>query len=169
MRTYRLDLLLLLLILGIVPNIVRANESEKSVILYTPYTKISVPPGESIDYSIDVINKTDELKNTTISIEGIARGWTSDLKSGGFTISQLAVLPNEKKTFNLKLGVPLKVNKGTYHFKVVAEGEAELPLTVIVTEQGKLQTSYIGSGRSECYGEYLYRYYSSGQCGSRNL
>ena len=28
----------------------------QSVALYTPYTKISVPPGESIGYSVDVIN-----------------------------------------------------------------------------------------------------------------
>ena len=30
-----------------------------SLMLYTPYTKVSVPPGESIDYSIDVINNGD--------------------------------------------------------------------------------------------------------------
>lgn len=126
--------------MGFAPAMSRASEDQKNVILYTPYTKIAVPPGESIDYAIDVINKADEVKNAIISMEGIPRGWTTDLKSGGFTISQLAVLPGEKKNFTLKLGVPLKVNKGTYHFKIIAEGEAELPLTVIVSEHGTYKT-----------------------------
>jgi len=50
--------LLLAILLGIIPmSYTHANDSiPKSVILYTPYTKISVSPGASIDYSIDLIN-----------------------------------------------------------------------------------------------------------------
>ena len=40
-----------------------ANQTTESVTLYTPYTKISVPPGESIEYAIDVINNSKEQKN----------------------------------------------------------------------------------------------------------
>jgi hypothetical protein len=38
------------------------------VTLYTPYTRISVPPGESIDYSIDVINNGTDLKTVDLSL-----------------------------------------------------------------------------------------------------
>ena len=69
MQTNCLNLLIVLL-LGLIPCKMHATDSEKGVMLYTPYTKISVPPGESIDYSIDVINKSDEVKNAKISIEG---------------------------------------------------------------------------------------------------
>ena len=48
-------ILLLVILLGAFPLSVHADESG-SIILYTPYTKISVPPGASIDYSIDLIN-----------------------------------------------------------------------------------------------------------------
>ena len=52
-------ILLLVILLGAFPlNRVHADESG-SIILYTPYTKISVTPGASIDYSIDLINNTD--------------------------------------------------------------------------------------------------------------
>ena len=98
-----------------------ANDSiPKSVILYTPYTKISVSPGASIDYSIDLINNTDQLMNANLSVSGLSASWKHEMKSGGWSLSQLSVLPKEKKTFNLKVEVPLKVNKGNYHFVVYA-------------------------------------------------
>lgn len=135
--------LLLLMVVGLFPmKNAHANDGiSKSVILYTPYTKISVSPGASIDYSIDLINNTDRLSDATLSVTGLPRSWKQELKSGGWSIKQLAVLPNEKKSFNLKVEVPLKVNKGSYNFTVSA-GEAELPLTVIVAQQGTYQTEF---------------------------
>lgn len=146
MSTNRFNLLLTfsILLLGLVPFEMQANESEtnKKVMLYTPYTRISVPPGENISYSIDLINKTDEVKNLAVSVENIPRSWNPEIQSGGFTISQLAVLSDDKKTFTLKLNVPLKVNRGTYNFTVKAGTEAELPLQVVVTSQGTYKTEF---------------------------
>lgn len=142
MRINYLNLLLFLLV-GAIPAKIYASADSiriKGVALYTPYTKISVPPGESIDYSIDVINKTGSVKNAAISIRGLPKGWGYELKSGGWTIKQLSVLPNDKKNFSFKVDVPLKVNKGAYHFVVSASGLYQLPLTVIVSEQGTYQT-----------------------------
>jgi uncharacterized membrane protein len=119
-----------------------ASVLSDSVSLYTPYTKISVPPGESIDYAIDIINTSVEIRNVDISVSGIPKGWTYDLKSGGWKIGQLSVLPREKKSLSLKLEVPLKVNKGVYKFKVIANGYSALPLTVIITEQGTFKTEF---------------------------
>lgn len=67
-----------------------------SITLYTPYTKISVPPGESIDYSIDIINSSSEIQNVEISVSGLPNGWNYILKSGGWKISQISILPGEK-------------------------------------------------------------------------
>ena len=82
------------------------------------------------------------MKNATISVEGMPRGWSYEVKSGGFTISQLSVLPDEKKNFSLKVEVPVKVNKGTYNFTVSADGMAKLPLTITVSKQGTEQTEF---------------------------
>ncbi|WP_139265201.1 COG1470 family protein [Bacteroides ihuae] len=144
MRISYLNLLLFLLV-GSIPAKIYASADSiriKGVALYTPYTKISVPPGESIDYSIDVINKTGSVKNAAISIRGLPKGWGYELKSGGWTINQLSVLPNDKKNFSFKVDVPLKVNKGSYHFIVSANGLYQLPLTVVVSEQGTYQTEF---------------------------
>jgi len=116
--------------------------SANGVTLYTPYTKISVPPGESIDYSIDVINNSTELQNVDISVTGMPKGWNYDLKSGGWAIGQLTILPNERKTVSLKVDVPLQVNKGSYRFKVLAGGLSSLPLVVNVSKQGTFKTEF---------------------------
>lgn len=135
--------LLLAILLGMIPmSYTHANDSiPKSVILYTPYTKISVSPGASIDYSIDLINNTDQLTNANLSVSGLSSSWKHEMKSGGWSLSQLSVLPKEKKTFNLKVEVPLKVNKGNYHFVVYA-GNAKLPLDVVVAQKGTYQTEF---------------------------
>ena len=114
----------------------------QGVTLYTPYTKISVPPGESIDYSIDVINNGGGVRNAEIAVEGLPDGWSYELKSGGWTVEQIAVLPKEKKNFSFKVQVPYKVDKGTYRFRVVARGMAQLPLTVVVSEQGTFKSEF---------------------------
>ena len=110
--------------------------------LYTPNTKISVPPGESLDYTIDVRNDGSETKNVNISVASVPRDWVYSLKSGVWNISQLSILPGQTRTLSLKVDVPLKVNKGSYRFRVVAEGYDELPLIVAVSEQGTFKTEF---------------------------
>lgn len=110
--------------------------------LYTPYTKISVPPGESIDYTIDVINNGTWVSTAEISITGLPKSWFHTLRSGGWNIQEISVLPGEKKTMNLTVEVPFEVNKGSYTFRVVANNFTVLPLTVNVSEQGTLKTEF---------------------------
>lgn len=110
--------------------------------LYTPYTKVSVPPGEAIDYAIDLINNSSAIKTTDIAVVGLPKGWDFELKSGDWRVEQLSVLPKEKKNFSLKVNVPLKINKGNYRFQVVARGHTSLSLTVVVSEQGTYKTEF---------------------------
>lgn len=131
------------LILGIVFfSSASAAPLADSVSLYTPYTKISVAPGQSIDYSIDFINNSAVIKNADISITGLPKGWTSDMKSGGYNVKQISVLPGDRKTISLRIDVPFNVNKGAYRF-IVQAGESEsLPLSVIISEQGSFKTEF---------------------------
>jgi len=116
-------------------------ETPKGITLYTPFTQISVPPGESIDYSVDVINGNEAVEDFVVSVSGIPRGWNYELKSGGWKIGQISVLPGEKKTLSLKVEVPVQVNKGSYNFKISA-GNYSLPLTIVVSAQGTYKTEF---------------------------
>lgn len=112
------------------------------VTLYTPYTNISVPPGESIDYTIDLINNSRVVQNVAISLAGVPKTWNYIIKSGGWNIKQLSILPGEKKSLSLKVEVPLKVDKGDYRFRVLAGRFNSLPLTINVSEQGTFKTEF---------------------------
>ena len=83
---------------------VKPGLAANSVTLYTPYTKISVPPGESINYNIDIINNSSEIQNVEISLSGLPHGWNYVLKSGGWKIGQISVLPGGKQSLTLDRG-----------------------------------------------------------------
>lgn len=110
--------------------------------LYTPYLKVSVPPGGSVDYTIDMINSSRITRSSGLSVKGIPSGWNYTLKSGGYDIRELSVLPGERKNINFKVDVPLKVNKGSYRFQLVAAELDTLSLTIVVTEQGTFKTEF---------------------------
>lgn len=114
----------------------------QNLMLYTPYTKISVSPGESVEYTIDAINNSGLYKNLILSVKGLPKGWNYEIKSGGWNISQLAVLNGEKKSFSLKIDVPFIVSKGTYKFNIAAEGYYSLPLCIVVTQEGTSKSEF---------------------------
>jgi uncharacterized membrane protein len=137
--------LLSLLFSGIVLSSFPTTVNAQPLLLYTPYTKIYVPPGESVNYPLDVINKGRARKTEDIRVSGLPKGWTWALKSGNLTVGQVSVLPGEKKNILLQVQVPLRVNKGSYHFRVLAGGLAELPLITTVSEQGIYKTEFSSS------------------------
>lgn len=116
--------------------------ARNGILLYTPYTKISVPPGETIAYAIDVKNTGGQERDIDISISGFPKDWTYSLKAGGFAIQRISVLPGEKKTINLEVDIPLKVDKGKYLFKVIADNYDVLPIAINVSEQGTYKTEF---------------------------
>jgi uncharacterized membrane protein len=138
----RLSRFILFLLFGIISVTGNAAMSADSVIIYTPYTKISVPPGERIDYPIDIINNSNEVQNLELKVLGIPDGWSHSLKSGIWNIGQISILPSERKSFSLMVEVPLKVRKGSYRFRVIAGGAASLPLTIIVSAEGTFKTDF---------------------------
>jgi uncharacterized membrane protein len=119
-----------------------AASMSDSVILYTPYTKIAVTPGQSVTYVIDLINNSKEVINADISLNGLPASWNYNLKAGNYNIQKVSVLAGEKKSLNLSLEVPFKVNKGSYRFRIVAGDFYELPLTIVVSEQGTFETEF---------------------------
>lgn len=134
---------LLVVLLGAILFIPKqASATEKNTKLYTPFTKISVPPGESINLSIDLINNGSQKVTTDLSLFGLPGKWEYSLKSGNWTINQLSVLPDEKKTVSLNIKVPHQVNKGNYPFRIVAHGCDTLQLNINVSEQGSSKSEF---------------------------
>ncbi|HEX7063494.1 MAG TPA: NEW3 domain-containing protein [Bacillales bacterium] len=113
------------------------------IALYTPYTGISVTPGESIDYNVELINNSSSIKQVSFDVKGLPENWSYKLTTSGFQLNQLAAKPGESQSFTLTVKVPLKVDKGEYSFTLAANGDgasSQLPLTVTVSERGTFKT-----------------------------
>lgn len=126
------------LVLAMVAGLIgfSAPASAAAVDLYTPYTYLSAAPGETINYSVAVINNTSQIQTVPLTFEDGGYGWEAELTAGGHPIRQIAVRPNEEQSVTLRLEVPLKVNKGEYTFRLNAGQFGSLTLKVNVTEQG---------------------------------
>lgn len=138
----KLTAVFFILLFGIIVCDTASAAEKDSILLYTPFTKISVPPGESIDYAIDVINNGDALVTLDLSVTNLPRNWNYSLKAGAWNVRQVAVLPGEKKSISLRVEVPFQVNKGNYRISLLAGEGNSLPLTVNISEQGTYKTEF---------------------------
>lgn len=117
-----------------------AAQPKDSLELYTPYTKITISPGKSVIYSIDIINKSKEIRDENITITNIPRSWNYTLTAGGYDVRKLATLPGETKTVTLKVDVPYQVKKGNYLFYAKTGKNITLPLEINVSVGGSNET-----------------------------
>ncbi len=131
-----------LLLLLLCSSFIVSSAKAQSVELYAPYTRITVTPGQKIDYSIKLINNSSSTRDVGISLYGLPDDWSYTLKSGGWQISRLSVLPDKEETISLEVMVPLKVKKGTYRFHLRASGYDDLPLTIEVSKSGTYKTAF---------------------------
>lgn len=130
-------LLFLIILLGSL-----AETPAKTLELYTPFTKISVPPGETVNYPIDIINHDSITRNCTIYVSGLSSKWEYSLRADGWNINEVAVLPGEKKTITLQVVVPFEINKGNYNFRIIAGNLTVMPLSINVSQKGTLRTEF---------------------------
>jgi len=140
-RVYFHGLLTALLMFSLVLAAQPAAAAPETMI-FTSRTSLSAPPGETINYSVDLINNSNEIKTAQLvfSPGAAAQGWTYELTSGGHPIHEIAVKPDDFETVSLALTVPMEVEKGEYTFQLVAGEFGRLTLKVNVTETGSYQT-----------------------------
>ncbi|WP_430812822.1 MULTISPECIES: NEW3 domain-containing protein [unclassified Carboxylicivirga] len=108
--------------------------------IYTPYTKVSVSPGSTVNYTLDVINNDERTINENVHISSIPRSWNYSLTADGMNINKLAVRANDKKALKLKIDIPYRVKKGYYTFYAKLGNGVSLPLTVNVSSAGANET-----------------------------
>lgn len=116
------------------------------VTLYTPYTGLTASPGETIDYSIDLINPESGVRTVRFDIPDLPDGWTYTITSGGKVIKELSVRGNGEQVMNLEVTVPLEIEQADYRFRLVATDQtgatSELPFLVSLSEKGIFETEF---------------------------
>ncbi len=114
---------------------------QAQVTLYTPYSRVAVPPGKTLKYSIEAKNNGSTRQTFPLAVSSMPSGWTYDMKVDGWDVKQLSLLPKARKKITLEVNVPYKIKKGTYRFRVTA-GSYSLPLYVDVAQEGKYKTEF---------------------------
>jgi uncharacterized repeat protein (TIGR01451 family) len=144
----------------------------QSLRLYTPYPHITVPPGETIDYTIDLINNGSSIATAEVAVESLPEGWKQTLRSGGWNAQAISVLPREKKSLNLKVELPYDIEKKVYTFRVIARGHSVLPITVEVSEHGTVKTVFTadqGNMQGHATSDFNFRTKLENQTGEKQL
>lgn len=117
-----------------------------NVTLYTPYTGITATPGETVEYSIDVINTESSIRTVTFDVENSPKGWSHEITANGSAIKQLTVRGNSEQQINLEVTVPLEIEQDDYRFTLVANDQdgnvSELPFLVTLSEKGTFKTEF---------------------------
>lgn len=121
-----------------------ATDVNAKINLFTPYTGLSVTPGENLRYSINVNNSGASVQSASFSVNGLPKDWISTITSGGKDIRELSLVGGGEQAINLEIDIPLQVEKGIYEFDVIAHltdgSEAALPIFVEVAEEGTFDT-----------------------------
>ncbi|QGH33379.1 hypothetical protein GI584_04715 [Gracilibacillus salitolerans] len=137
-----LTILLCLSLFAPISNVFAAG----GLTLYTPYTGLSVTPGETLTYDVTVINDNSSIQNVSFDVNGLPEDWDYSITAGGNDISQLSIRGSNEQEISLEVTVPLEVKKADYSFELVADGEgdayAELPFVTKVTEEGTFNSEF---------------------------
>lgn len=144
-RAFSIALAGFLFVFLLVGGVPKKSFAASGLSLYTPYTGISVSPGDSVNYSINVINKTSSIQDVTFNLKKLPNTWKPKLTSGSWAIQKLSVKPGGTQTLNLNIQVPLKISKGDVSFSIEANGQGvstTLPLTLNITKSGTYQSSF---------------------------
>ncbi|WP_156289726.1 COG1470 family protein [Oceanobacillus salinisoli] len=128
----------------LVSTMIGVNPAFAQVTLYTPYTGLSATPGETIDYTVDVINNESSIQNVTFDVQGLPEEWSYKITANGSAIEQLSVRKGSEEQITLEITVPLEIEQADYEFNLVATDQSgnssQLPFLVKLTEEGTFET-----------------------------
>jgi uncharacterized membrane protein len=106
------------------------DRPERGFSIYTEYSGIYVPPGESVRLELTVDNKGKRDENIYLDLTTIPKGWKAFLKAGNYVVNAVPVPDGKTKTVTFMAEPEKTVKPGTYIFQIDAK-----------TADGKLTSS----------------------------
>lgn len=114
----------------------RDDRPARGIAIYSDYSGVVVPIGESVRMDLTVENKGRQDELVTLKLTGIPRGWKASLKGGSFTVTGVAVPDGKNRTLSFSAEPEKGVGPGTYQFGiegVTADGKLTATYTIAVT------------------------------------
>jgi len=96
---------------------------ERGIAVYTEYSGIFVPPGETIRMDLTAENKGKTDENILLKIPTYPKGWKASLKAPNYTVNAIPVPATKTRSLSFVAEPDKSVKPGTYHFKIDAQTE----------------------------------------------
>ena len=105
-----------------------ASQSKESFNLILPFKDLTVGQGQEATMDADIVNRTKDPVEVSISLEGVPKGWDVNFNSRypSYPIRSVTVQggdtsTNKSTTIEFKAKVPENTKPGTYQIKVLAK------------------------------------------------
>lgn len=107
-----------------------------SVIVSTPYPRVSVQPGSTVKLDLSVGAPTTQP--VALDVAGLPAGWQATLRGGGFVVQGVTADPDRPGSATLEVKVPVDAKAGTYPFQVRGSGpggSSNLDVALTISDQ----------------------------------
>jgi uncharacterized membrane protein len=96
---------------------------ERGIAIYTEFSGVIVPPGESVRMELTADNKGKRDENISLKISQVPKGWRASLKAPNFSVDAVPVPATKTRTMTFLAEPDKTVKPGNYHFQVDAQTE----------------------------------------------
>jgi uncharacterized membrane protein len=121
----------------------RDDRPARGVAIYSDFSGVVVPVGESVRMDLTVENKGRQDEVVALKLASVPKGWKASLKGGSFTVTGVAVPDGKTRTLSFSAEPEKGVGPGTYQFGiegVTADTKltANYTITVMARERSRL-------------------------------
>ncbi|MEI8190276.1 MAG: NEW3 domain-containing protein [candidate division NC10 bacterium] len=109
----------------------RDDRPERGIGIYTDFSGVVIPLGESVRMDLTVENKGKQDEVVDLKLAGVPKGWKASLKGGSFTVTGVAVPSGKTRSLAFSAEPEKGMGPATYEFMI--EG---------LTPDGKLKANY---------------------------
>jgi len=101
----------------------RDTRPERGFSIYTEFSGIFVPPGESVRMELTVDNKGKKDENVQLKLSAVPRGWKAFLKAPNYTVDAIPVPGGKTRTLTFLAEPDKTVKPGTFLFQIDSQTE----------------------------------------------
>jgi uncharacterized membrane protein len=120
------------------------NRPERGMSIYSEYSAISVPPGETVRLDLTIDNKGKREEDVLLKIAKSPQGWKTSLKSGIFGVTGVPVAGGKTRILTFTAEPEKSVKPGMYEFQIdaqSADGKLKSSQNISVTVRKKAPVS----------------------------
>ena len=121
----------------------RDDRPERGIGIYTDFSGVVIPLGESVRMDLTVENKGKQDEVVDLKLAGVPKGWKASLKGGNFTVTGAAIPSGKTRSLAFSAEPEKGMGPGTYTFTiegVTPDGKLKADYTIVVTtrERGRM-------------------------------